>query len=401
MCVGLVLYEVGMKVLHVSDAIDPSLGGGAAERTFQLALALRRVGVFCTILSADLGLSDERRAALVGVNLIAVPTLIRRFLVPYVSRKRISQLVSATDVIHVTGHWSVLGARICLAAQRLDKPYVYCPAGSLRIFGRSAWLKRIYNLLVGRRIVRGAARCLAVTELEREQFHEYGIADERIVLLPNGVYSNPDIVPCPQAFRARYHLEDKLVLLFLGRLSPIKGPDILLEAFAIMATHHPQAILVFAGPDGELSAELKAEVARLGLSGRVLFIGFIAGQEKQDALAAVDLLVVPSRQEAMSLVALEAGLCGTPVLLTDQCGFDEVERVGGGQVVAVQAVSIATGIDQMLASADTLPEKGERLRQLVLARYTWDGLTQKICELYDELSAAPTRSTLACRSEHK
>ena len=380
-----------MKVLHVSDAIDPSRGGGTAERTYQLAIALRRSGVACSILCTDLGLGEKRRVELNGVELIVVPTLLKRFLLPLISRRHIEELVDQADVIHVTGHWSILGARVCLAAQRLGKPYVYCPAGSLRIFGRSAWLKRFYNLWVGHRVVRGAARCLTVTELEREQFHEYGVPDARIVLLPNGVHPNPDIVPAPQAFRLRHGLQSKQVLLFLGRLSPIKGPDLLLEAFAAVATCHPLAVLVFAGPEEDLGSGLRAEAVRLGLAERVLFIGFISGQDKQDALAAADLLVVPSRQEAMSLVALEAGLCGTPVLLTDQCGFDEVEDAGGGAVVAVRVDAIAAGIDRMLNAAGELPEQGEKLRQLVLTHYTWDGLTRQVCQLYEELAGAAQR----------
>ena len=380
-----------MKVLHVSDAIDPSRGGGTAERTFQLAVALRRAGMSCSILCTDLGLGSKRRAELKGVELIAVPTLLKRFLLPSISSKRIEQLVAQSNLVHVTGHWSILGARVCLAALRLGKPYVYCPAGSLRIFDRSAWLKRVYNLLVGYRVVRGAARCLAVTELEREQFHEYGVPDEHIVLLPNGVHPNPDIVPAPQAFRFKHGLQSKQILLFLGRLSLIKGPDLLLEAFAAIAERYPLSVLVFAGPEEELGAGLRLEVDRLGLAERVLFIGFIAGQDKQDALAAADLLVVPSRQEAMSLVALEAGLCGTPVLLTDQCGFDEVEDSGGGVVVAVRADAIAAGIDRMLNAVDELPVRGEKLRQLVLTHYTWDGLTHQVCLLYEELAGAAHR----------
>ena len=390
-----------MKVLHVSDAIDPSRGGGTAERTFQLSVALRRAGGGCSILCTDQGLSDKRRAELAGVELFAVPSLFKRFLVPSISRMHIEQLVAQADVIHVTGHWSVLGARVCLAALRIGKPYVYCPAGSLRIFGRSAWLKRIYNLLVGHRVVRGAERCLAVTELEREQFHEYAVPNERIMLLPNGVHPNPDIVPAPQAFRFQHGLQSKQVLLFLGRLSLIKGPDLLLEAFAAVATSHPQAVLVFAGPEEELGSDLRAEAARLGLAERVLFIGFISGQDKQDALAAADLLVVPSRQEAMSLVALEAGLCGTPVLLTDQCGFDEVEDAGGGAVVAVRVDALATGIDRMLNAADELPVQGEKLRQLVLTHYTWDGLTRQVCQLYEELAGAGHRLKHVNVSEQK
>ncbi|MEN0108866.1 MAG: glycosyltransferase, partial [Pseudomonas sp.] len=351
-----------MNVLHVADGIDPSLGGGTAERTYQLAMALHRVGVSCTVLCTEQGLSDKRRAELSSVRLVVVPLLSHRFLLPKISAQRIDELVAEADVVHVTGHWSVLGARVCLAAQRLNKPYVYCPAGSLRIFGRSAWVKRLYNRLVGRRIVRGAARCLTVTELEREQFHEYGVPDARIVRLPNGVHLASTATPDAQAFRRRYGLEGRQLLLFLGRLNPIKGPDLLLAAFASIAERFPQATLVFAGPEEELAPQLKADVAAAGLEQRALFVGYLAGQAKQDALAAADLLVVPSRQEAMSLVALEAGLRGTPVMLTDQCGFDEVQEAGGGLVVAARADAIAAGLEQLLGAPEQLPVYGENLR---------------------------------------
>ncbi|NMY52312.1 glycosyltransferase [Pseudomonas sp. WS 5011] len=378
-----------MNVLHVADGIDPSLGGGTAERTYQLAMALHRAGVSCTVLCTEQGLTDKRRAELSSVRLVVVPLLSHRFLLPKISGQRIDELVAGADVVHVTGHWSVLGARVCLAAQRLNKPYVYCPAGSLRIFGRSAWVKRLYNRVVGRRIVSGATRCLTVTELEREQFHEYGVPDERIVRLPNGVHLGSTATPDPQAFRARYGLEGKQLLLFLGRLNPIKGPDLLLEAFASIAGSYPQARLVFAGPEEGLAVTLKADVAAAGLQQRALFVGYLAGQAKQDALAAADLLVVPSRQEAMSLVALEAGLRGTPVMLTDQCGFDEVQDAGGGLVVAARADAIAAGLEQLLGAAEQLPLYGEKLRQLVLAHYTWDVLVRQAGHLYEELSGVP------------
>lgn len=375
-----------LKILHVADSIDPARGGGVAERSFQLALALKRSGIGVTLLCTELGLGERRKQELYGVKLVTVPTLSRRFILPVISLNKIVGLVRESDVLHVTGHWSILGALACLTALYQGKPYVYCPAGSLRLFGRSAWLKRIYNLLIGRRIVRRASRCLSVTELEREQFLEYGVANDRIVLLPNGVHPDPSVTPCPEVFRLRHGLQAKQVLLFLGRLSPIKGPDLLLTAFKTVARQHPQAVLVFAGPDEELGLGLRAEVECLGLGERVLFVGFLSGQDKQDALAAADLLVVPSRQEAMSLVALEAGLCSTPVLLTDQCGFDEVQRIKGGLVVAAQAEAIALGIDQMLANASELRASGARLHQFVLTHYTWDGLTLQLCELYKVLA---------------
>lgn len=376
-----------MKVLHVSDCIDPSVGGGTAERTFQLAMALQRAGEECTILCTDYGLGERRRAELKNINLIAVPTLFKRFLLPKLCFRKIQSLVRDTDLVHVTGHWSVLGAVVCFFALRLGKPYVYCSAGSLIIFGRSALLKKLYNFIIGVRIVKGASRCIAVTELECKQFVDYGIDRSKIVLLPNGIHPDHSLVPMPDNFRARYGLESNCILLFLGRLSPIKGPDLLLSAFAKISIMFPTCQLVFAGPDSELGPSLRSNTKANGLSHRVIFTGYLSGQDKEDALAAADLLVVPSRQEAMSLVALEAGLRGTPVLLTDQCGFDEVERVGGGLVVSVNDDALASGLQALLSDPELLARKGSNLREVVLKSYTWDGLTQNILQLYKELQS--------------
>ncbi|WP_028630229.1 glycosyltransferase [Metapseudomonas resinovorans] len=378
-----------MKVLHVCDAIDPSVGGGVAERTFQLAKALVRANVSCMVLATDAGVSKTRIDELRGVELVLVGSLFRRFYVPRISLSKMQDLVSRVDVVHITGHWSLLGTVVARVSRKLGKPYVYCPAGSLRIFGRSAFLKKIFNQVIGYETVAKAARCLAVTALEREHFHEYGIDDSRIVLVPNGV--NP--VEAKEADASRF-LErhgfdrDAMVLLFLGRLSPIKGPDILLEAFSRIANRFPEAHLVFAGSDDELGCGLKAEVKGGALAQRIHFVGFLSGLDKQDALSAADLLIVPSRQEAMSLVALEAGLVGTPVLLTDQCGFNEVQEIGGGHVSSVDADSLARSLAELIADRNELQKMGQRLRNLVLERYTWDGLTKDCLDLYDEIVVA-------------
>lgn len=374
-----------MKVLHVVDMIDPSSGGGTAERSFQMATALVRAGKQCVILCTDVGLSDERRQMLAGVELVAVRTISRRFLIPLISRSRISRLVEAVDVIHAMGHWSFLVARVCLEAQSQGKPYVYSPAGSLRIYGRSKFLKYIFNWVYGWRVLQGAARFIAVTDMEFEQFRECGLPEDRFVTLPNGINPDDNYKPDPELFRNFYSLNGCKIILFLGRLNPIKGPDLLITAFGEISQYHSDARLVIAGPDEGMGSALKALAKQLGISSRVLFIGFIGGHVKQDALAAASLLVVPSRQEAMSLVALEAGLCGTPVLLTDQCGFDEVMAVGGGVVVKATSEALAVGLNNMLGAIEVLPSQGQKLRELVISRYTWDGLSCHICGLYDEL----------------
>jgi glycosyltransferase involved in cell wall biosynthesis len=177
----------------------------------------------------------------------------------------------------------------------------------------------------------------------------------------------------------------------MGRLNPIKGPDLLLEAFCSIAHKHPELHLVFAGPDGGLLGSLQKMTQERGLADRVHFIGYIAGRDKVEAYRAADLLVIPSRQEAMSIVVLEAGIVGTPVLLTNRCGFDEVATVGGGQVVAATAIDLAAGLDSLLADRTALKAMGERLQARVRQNFTWEVIVGRFQDLYQLILARTGR----------
>jgi glycosyltransferase involved in cell wall biosynthesis len=377
-----------MRILHVCDFIDPETGGGTAERTFQMSRALVRAGVECSVLTTDMGLSDERRRALGDVDLHEASYVCRRYVVPLVSPRRVRELVAQADVVHAMGHWSVLNAMACSAARRLGKPYVVCPAGSLEIFGRSGALKRLFNAVVGRRMVLGAARCFAVTELETEQFLKYGVGKDRIVIVPNGIDTETTAIATESevaAFRARHRLGQAPFILFLGRLALIKGPDLLLEAFLRIAERFPNYQLVFAGSDEGMKSGMEQRLVGAACSDRVHFIGYVGGAEKSSAYVAADLLAVPSRREAMSLVALEAGFAGSPVLLTDRCGFDEVATIGAGAVCAPTADGIAQCLAGLLEHPERFPEMGARLQRHVNAHYTWHSITERCIGIYKSL----------------
>lgn len=371
-----------MRILNVDASIDV-LDGGQSERTLQMSRWLATTGEDVDVLVLDKGLSAQRLEAIRPARVVPLRTLNRRFYVPG-ERRRVREEVATVDVIHLMGYWSVLNALVFDAARRAQKPYVLCPAGSWRVRGRSRILKFGYDRIIGRRIVDGAARVVAITHQEREQFESFGVAPSRIVVMPNAVDAADFAKRDDAAFRSQFGLGPAPFILFLGRLAPVKGPDLLLEAFAASndaAGHH----LVYAGPDAGMAAGLRSRVGKLGLEDRVHFIGPIAGNEKSMALHAADFLAIPSRHEAMSIVVLEAGICGTPVLLTDQCGLPEVGATEGGIIVPPDAGAIAAGIDRMIGADRVM--MGARMRDLVVERFTWQALVQQYRTMYAEILA--------------
>jgi len=374
-----------MRILNVNASIDPVTGGGTAERTYQLSRFFVRRGVECSVLTLDVGITDERLQGLAGVEVTALRCLAPRYYVFPLPEPRIDALVNWADVVHLTGHWTLLNAAVYRAARRAGKPHVVCPAGALPRYGRSRALKASYNWVVGRKIVRDARACVAISSNEIAQFAEYGVPAGRVTVIPNGIDPEEFAKPDPGGFRARFGLPDAPLILFMGRLNSIKGPDLLLRAFADARLASRGYILVFAGSDDGLLDTLKAGAAHAGVTGSVRFIGHVGARDKAGAYYASELLVIPSRQEAMSIVVLEAGICNRPVLITDRCGFDEVERIGGGRVVPASVDGIRSGLLGMLGDAEGLPAMGQRLGEFVRRNFLWEFACRRYLDLFSTL----------------
>ncbi|MDB5825052.1 MAG: putative glycosyl transferase, group 1 family protein, partial [Herminiimonas sp.] len=165
-----------MHVLNVNHTLDPVTGGGTAERTIKMSQFLARAGVTCKVLAGSAGFDAARFPPQEKLRFVTVPLLSKRFFIPLISGARLRRLVDEADVIHLMGHWSLLNALVYRAARRLGKPYVVCPAGALPIYGRSRLFKRLYNLIVGNKLIRNASAKIAITEAERDHFRSYGIA---------------------------------------------------------------------------------------------------------------------------------------------------------------------------------------------------------------------------------
>ena len=214
---------------------------------------------------------------------------------------------------------------------------------------------------------------------------EYGVSLESISIIPNGVNNNDFLADDALDFRKKMDLEDISFILFLGRLNVIKGPDLLLEAFYNIKNNLQDFHLVFVGPDDGMLSELKQMVDEYQLNDRIHFIGYLGGADKSNAYHAADLLVIPSRQEAMSIVVLEAGISGTPVLLTDQCGFNVIEKIDGGKVVQPSVKGIELGLIEILRDKDRLNSMGSNLKQYTNENFTWDSIIGKYLTLFGQI----------------
>jgi glycosyltransferase involved in cell wall biosynthesis len=369
-----------MKILNVSNTVDPISGGGEVERSIQMTKFLIQSGADCHVLTIDVGLTVERRK-FIGINRItALPCLVRRFHIPKFCFNVINKVVAEADVVHLMGHWNILNVLVYFSVRKQKKPYIVCPAGSLLIFGRSRLLKLLYNFFIGNRIIRNATACVAITELEVKSFASYGINPDNVYVIPNGIDETLFYFKANKQFRKKFALGNRPFILFMGRLNLIKGPDLLLKAFCEIKKNFGDIDLVFAGNDNGMLLELKRIVKSEQVNKRVHFIGHLEPRDRSYAYHAATLLTIPSRHEAMSIVVLEALASGLPVLLTDQCGVGSI--ITGVEVVPATVDGIRNGLIEFLSDDRSSRVSSPKIKKYVINNFSWRVISQLYLKLY-------------------
>lgn len=376
-----------LSILMVNTCSNVRAGKGMAERTMQVSRFLLQNGLQCRVLCLDIDVTHPNSYGIASENIIALPTISQRFFIPKFNFRLINFLVKNADVIHIMGHWTLLNAVVYLYARHLKKPYVICPAGSLPVVGRSKIIKRLYNYFIGDSIIHNADTCVGITQQEIEYFHHLGIPDYKISLIPNGICKDDFNKPHSELIKYKNDRPtNKKFILFMGRLNYIKGPDILLNAFLQIHEIINDYDLVFCGPDEGMKISLLNFINEHHcLNSRVHFFGDVGAYDRQAVYQMADVLVVPSRQEAMSIVALEASICNIPVIITDMCGFNEIASIDQDLVVPASPEGIAKALSILLLDPSRLQLAGQRCQELAQNYFTWQIQVSKYIELYQRL----------------
>lgn len=375
-----------MKILVIVENIDEQTGGGATERARQLANNfVKNNEVTLLTTSANLvNISDPISNLNRKIKIVILPCILKRFYIPYPNIFRLNNLIKDSDFIHIINHWTVLNILVFFLIKLNNKPYSISPLGSLTIYGRSESKKAIYNYLIGRKIINNANLCIVATENEVPELLKLNALKEKIVHIPNGINETEYQNKNQELILKNNNLLNVSYILFIGRLTKIKGPDILLKAFLKIHKDFPTLNLVFIGPDEGMKNELEEETKKNLLSHKVHFLGYVTREEKSSIVQGSKFVVVPSRKEAMSIVVLEAGISGKPALMTDQCGFDELEEMNGGLITEANSESISYGLKKMLSQED-LNKMGSNLKKEVLKKYLWSKAADTHVENYKKI----------------
>ncbi len=392
-----------MRILNVTQSYAPFVEfGGPPVKVKALAEGMARKGHEATVLTADWGVEARLRAVPAEPMAEASPFGRRRkvngvtaiYLANWLAYRATSwnpalgrylnARLSEFDVVHIFGLYDLLGPRVAKESRMRGIPYIVEPIGMFVPIVRNLLLKRMYHKIWGREMLRGAAATIVTADQEREDLLAGGLAENNIVVRRNGV-EVPEQMPEPGRFRSSLKInpEEKLVL-FLGRMSQKKSPDLLLKAFA--GLRDVPAQLAYVGPDESgMKSRLEGMAKELSISERVHFFPALQGEAKWAAYRDSDIFVLPSQNENFGNTAAEAVAAGTPVIVTENCGIAPLLDQTAGLVVKHEEAALREALARLINSRDLC----EKLREgcaAAVAKLGWEQPLQQMETIYSTLA---------------
>lgn len=343
-----------MKILLTVASLRPGYGGPAFSVS-QLAGALSRAGVDVGLWAPDGSAMDTPLPLPAAVERLAAPDAF------------------AADLLHDNGIWLPHNHRLA----RLGLPRVVSTRGMLEpwAFRHKGAKKRLAWLLYQRRDLRRARALHATAPAEARNLRALGLG-RPIVTIANGI-DMPAERPARAATAPR-------VALFIGRIYPVKGLPMLIEAWARV---RPEGwVLEIAGPDeAGHQAQVEAVVRAHGLTDAVRFLGPVADRQKQEAFHRAELSVLSSHSESFGMAVGEALAHGLPVLATRAAPWPMLEARGCGWWVETSVEGLADGLRRATTQdAGTLRAMGEKGRALIAADFSWDHAARAFIGLYED-----------------
>jgi glycosyltransferase involved in cell wall biosynthesis len=386
-----------LRLLHITPYYSPAFAyGGTIRAAYELCKRLAGRGHDVTVYTTD-ALDAKHRATpreevIDGVTVrrfrnVSNALAWNRLFVPMSMWRGLADVMRSYDVVHLHEFRSIPNAMALGGLRRHGLPYVITSQGGLpKELGRTSY-KQIYDLMFGTKLLRGASRLHALTQMEADQYGGLGVEQERIVVLPNGIEVDAfDFEVDVAAFKREWDIPaGRPVVGFLARLSPIKAPEFLVDAFVEVLKAYPDAVLMLAGPDDGAQAAIEAQIDRLGIRGAVRFVGYIADDRtKAAAYRASDVYVLPSRYEIQGITPLEALLNCVPTIATDRCGLASYMADNDMAQIAVfgDVGMLAGQIIGVLREPERYKAQAERARRVVIENFDWEVIVDRWEDVY-------------------
>lgn len=387
-----------MRVLWISPYFEPAyIYGGPARSIPSMTRALVKQGIDVHVYTTNangatnLDVPLEKPQVNQGVHVTYFNRVIKAtyFWSPRLA-KTIKERSTEFDLIHINIVFSYLSKVPSDIASANNIPYVITPNGMLmpRALKHKRYKKMLYMRLFERALLNRANALICTDENEINGIDPLGLICQTY-LVPNGIETCQfSDLPRRGMLRKRLNITPEgTVILMLGRLHPIKRPDLAVQAFCEIAAKYPQAHLILAGPDeNSMEPNLRRIAQNANATERVHFTGMLGTDEVRQAYADADIFLSTSESENFGMAVVEAMAAGLPVLISEKIGISRyIASAEAGLVVALDTKEITEGLANLLERTDKLESMGKRARTIAVENFDLAVVARKMVDCYHEI----------------
>jgi glycosyltransferase involved in cell wall biosynthesis len=388
-----------MKILQIVPSIS-LIYGGPSQMVLGLAPALAREGVKVTILTTDSNGDNGQKSLDVPLNQVIKKdgyeiiyfrcSPFRRYKFSLDLLNWLKVHAKEYDLAHIHALFSPvssIAARIC-RQQKL--PYILRPLGTLdpADLVKKRQLKKLYAALLERPNLAGAAALHFTSAQEAKISERFGILTKDLVLplgvIPSEYKGNEDSI------RSQYNIPiDIPIVLFMSRIDPKKGLDILIPALENLLLEGLKFHFILAGTnpqDPGYEEKIRKQIQNSPLGSHTAITGFVTGESKSALLQASDVFVLPSYYENFGIAVAEAMVAGKPVVISDQVHIcHEVEGSESGWVGKTEVEAQTRMLREALKDPQECQRRGLNAQKYALGNYSWDAIAQQLIQAYSQL----------------
>ncbi|MEK6285237.1 MAG: glycosyltransferase [Acidobacteriota bacterium] len=396
-----------LRVLHVIPSMS-SRDGGPSFAMPLIARGLQRAGVVVDVATtvgdqeaATLGADLDGPVRSEGVSYFNFRRQSEFYKVSFPLSKWLSAHVRDYDLVHIHALFSYSSYAAATLAAKNGVPYIVRPLGVLNRWGmqnRRRLLKRLSFRFIEQRIIRNAAAIHYTSQQEKLEAEEAGVRNQSVVIPLAVDLSGFRELGGPERFYEKFpRARGNDIILFLSRLDPKKGLDLLLRAFATDNRRRTtgdgrRTLLVIAGEgDAQFVEGLRRLAEELRIADAILWTGFLDGEDKLSAMAAASLFVLPSYSENFGIALVEAMAAGLPCVMSDQVGIAvDAKEYDAGLVAPCEAGLVASAMRRLIDDPELRGRLGANARRLADDRFSVEAMTDSLVKLYDRVLSRAT-----------
>jgi len=403
-----------MKILQIVPSISV-IYGGPSQMILGLSPALARLGVEVTILTTNTNGDNGQKPLDVPLNqpiqqdgyqIIYFPcSPFRRYKFSLPLLLWLNNHAHEYDVAHIHALFSPVSSAAAAICRQKKLPYILRPLGTLdpADLQKKKQLKKLYTAIIERKNIANAAGIHFTSEQEAKISQRFGLFTKDLVI-PLGVKLQGEMAVEGDREKSREKIREKtrekicsqynipadiLIVLFMSRIDPKKGLDILIPALEKLVQEGFQFNFILAGgnpQEPDYIEKIEKQIAASRLRSLTTMTGFVTGELKSSLLQAADLFVLPSYYENFGIAVAEAMAVATPVVISDQVHIhQQITDSQSGWVGKTEVLSLVSLIKEALLNPEERQLRGFNAREYALKNYSWDAVAKNMVAAYQKI----------------